>query len=64
MEYCKGCYVKHGCTYREYSTLCPCGICLIKMVCEEMCDEHVVFQAKMRNGNMPVFNPKREGGPL
>jgi hypothetical protein len=48
---CKGCYVINGCIYKEHSTLCPCSICLIKVVCREICDEHLDFQIKTKRSD-------------
>ncbi len=55
MDYCKGCRTKEkACTIRIYiqyameervSTMgkCPCGTCLIKMVCKVACIEYLDF---------------------
>jgi len=54
MKYCKGCPVKDRCNYTEYSTLCPCRICLVKMICNNVCNEHIDFQIhvmSMTNGS-------------
>ncbi len=44
MENCKGCLNKSGCVYNDYSTICPCVACLIKVVCEEVCGKFIDFQ--------------------
>jgi len=54
VENCKGCPVKDKCNYIEYSTLCPCRMCLIKVMCNDVCDEHVDFQVKTQ-GRVPIF---------
>ncbi len=50
MENCKGChYSSSGCvcllTNRKINTLnkCPCGICLVKMICRLGCEEFTIF---------------------
>lgn len=50
MENCKGCLTIR-CSYTEHSgykteegiVICPCGICLIKMVCRMECDPFIEF---------------------
>ncbi len=48
MTYCKGCLINETCIYRTYSTLCPCGTCLVKMVCFNACDDRRYFQGKTK----------------
>ncbi len=52
MKHCKGCYrqYKFFCIYARYIEDCPCGICLIKGVCQVGCDEFMDFiEAKQPN---------------
>ena len=55
MKSCEGCYSygKNDCVYVAYRTEkvtieCPCGICLIKVVCARACDEYEDFVIKIR----------------
>jgi hypothetical protein len=45
---CDGCYVKNTCVTegRDISG-CPCLICLIKMVCDNPCEEFETFHDYM-----------------
>jgi len=47
MKYCKGCYRRsvNFCVYTKYMKECPCGICLIKGVCQVACEEFIDFTA-------------------
>jgi len=45
---CKGCYSKDACDKiksfkKEMRINCPCGICLIKVVCNIVCDNFSDF---------------------
>ena len=39
MNRCKGCPSSSGCDYKEYSDICPCIKCLVKVTCRIACDE-------------------------
>lgn len=44
---CKGCHTKRECdatlTHDQMRPDCPCNICLIKVVCNDSCDEYGNF---------------------
>ncbi len=45
---CKGC-IEDRCIYaNNYSETCPCIICLVKMVCKDICDDRVDFGINAR----------------
>ena len=56
MENCEGCLTIQ-CNYATYSGYkteegiveCPCGICLIKMICKIECDPYIKFIADSNN---------------
>ena len=55
MKTCEGCYSygKNDCVYIGYRTEegivnCPCGMCLIKVVCARACIEYENFVIKIR----------------
>ena len=54
MTSCKGCYVQDICIYIEYSEACPCTICIVKMVCRQICPPRASFRARaeMKRGNI------------
>ena len=59
MENCKGCCRK-PCTYSEYIEECPCGICLIKGICQRACDDFIDFVAekqKLIYETSPPYKP-------
>ena len=41
---CEGCYVQDICIYSQDSKTCPCRICIIKMVCREICQPRANFR--------------------
>lgn len=48
MEACKGCSIESVCQLKDYNGIigeCPCGICLVKITCEDDngCDEYYDF---------------------
>jgi len=51
---CKGCYTKNMCKIIAYVDCtennnigeCPCGICLIKSICINMCNDYKQFSTK------------------
>ena len=47
MENCKGCYVQYICIYSQDSGTCPCAICIVKVVCREICQERKNFLMKI-----------------
>jgi len=40
---CYGCYVGETCVVAREIGGCPCLICIIKMVCDETCEEFETF---------------------
>jgi hypothetical protein len=48
MKHCKGCNAKYICLYTKHSTTCPCPTCLIKMVCNVICEEYTDFKVKTK----------------
>ena len=42
---CRGCYTFNECgiVNREDADECPCGICLIKVICDKMCSHYSTF---------------------
>ena len=40
---CKGC-TSHGCEYEEFTILCPCSSCLVKVTCRVGCGEFWDFE--------------------
>lgn len=45
MENCKGCLIEGLCGYKHVAKTkkCPCGMCLIKVVCKTACEEYTQF---------------------
>ena len=48
-EECRGCLtiVEYDCEYifeKPDESKCPCSICIVKGMCEDMCDEFLHFQ--------------------
>ncbi len=45
MKHCKGCYTLDDCGIvdRKDADECPCGTCLIKMICDKMCSYYSTF---------------------
>jgi len=59
MKYCKGCFTEDVCKeeyyyqyIKENNVECPCGICLIKGICNKPCEDHKQFSEKAFN----IFN--------
>lgn len=46
-EDCKGCIVYERdlrfCSWFHKDLICPCSICLVKAMCEDMCEEITVY---------------------
>ena len=42
---CKGCLAQIGCAFTKYSTLCPCTMCIVKVMCTapSECDDFHAF---------------------
>lgn len=43
---CKGCNAKYICVYIKYSETCPCPTCIVKMVCNTLCDQFEDFKTQ------------------
>ncbi len=48
MENCKGCHTEVECSLtlthvKQMRVDCPCGVCLIKVICNSSCDEYEMF---------------------
>jgi hypothetical protein len=53
LEDCKGCIgTLHGCLYIKgvEKFKCPCVICLVKVMCEPICDDFVEFAHRYEEG--------------
>ncbi len=48
---CKGCNTTDTCEYMEDDDICPCQQCIIKVICDMMCDDYLKFA-----GLTTVFN--------
>lgn len=64
MKNCKGCYSKDSpfsChpKFRNRSDECPCGICLIKGVCDRSCEDHEAFVSESRGNPIVARYTKR-----
>ena len=49
---CKGCATNDGCPFAEYLTekvKCTCEKCLVKVMCDAACDDHIDFILKMHH---------------
>lgn len=51
---CRGCLVKGDCDYEHMAetSKCPCMICLVKGVCQKICDDHNQFTERFRRGEI------------
>jgi hypothetical protein len=54
MKNCKGCCIRKECLYIKHSKVCPCAICLIKMVCDASCNLHIDFQIQVEQQGCSV----------
>jgi len=47
-KYCEGCNINSRCTMRLYisksNSKCPCGTCLVKVLCNHDCQDFVIFR--------------------
>ena len=42
---CIGCRdIQFGCKLHQYSVRCPCSICLVKGICDQVCDDFTRFK--------------------
>lgn len=52
---CEGCYIQSTCMHIRHSETCPCTVCLIKMICKDICPERKEFlldiESLNRRGN-------------
>ena len=51
MTKCKGCCSYNDeriCAVIKHSKECPCSMCLIKMICVEVCEERIEFYLKIK----------------
>ncbi len=53
---CEGCLTKEVCEdggkpyYKEkYNIKCPCGMCLIKVICKDPCEDYLDFDVEIHN---------------
>ena len=62
-EDCKGCKTDNpdgSCTWfiKDTKTICPCSICLIKMICSNSCSDFLLYSSSVnksmlnRNGDL------------
>ena len=49
MNQCERCpvNVRESCSYIDYSEKCPCTTCLVKMVCDKICRDYIIFQVRV-----------------
>ena len=57
MNYCEGCFgldpvflvlAEGACIYSRFNKYgeCPCSTCLVKMMCNNLCEEFIIFKNK------------------
>ncbi len=67
---CKGCITIDRCAHAEkYKYVCPCTMCIVKVMCGKACNEYLVFTEHVilktyrddtgEEFTVPIVTPKR-----
>jgi len=56
MPTCEGCYCNGGCSLQQFGSVameqCPCGECIIKIMCSDPCDKYHEYIATTYGGHL------------